>query len=176
MNRLPLTRLPLTGLIIAAITLIADQAIKAWVSGPLMLRELGQIEVMPFFRLTWAENHGVALGLLVGESPASRWLLVGLTAVISLGVLYWLCVEKLRGDVMALGLVLGGALGNIMDRITQGYVTDYADLHFGEFRPFMIFNLADAAITIGVVIILARSLLSREKRPEPTGASSATES
>ena len=65
-------------------------------------------------------------------------------------------------------LVLGGALGNIRDRMTQGFVIDYADLHFGEFRPFLIFNVADAAITIGVVIILARTLLSREK-PE-TGA------
>ena len=59
--------------------------------------------------------------------------------------------------------VLGGALGNIYDRATYGFVIDYADLHFGEFRPFLIFNIADAAITFGVLILLARSLLSREK-------------
>jgi signal peptidase II len=71
--------------------------------------------------------------------------------------------EKARGDVFALALILGGALGNIYDRYRFGYVIDYADLHFGSFRPFLIFNIADAAITIGVLIILARSLLSREK-------------
>ena len=59
--------------------------------------------------------------------------------------------ERLRGDVLALSMVLGGALGNIVDRVRYGYVVDYADLHFGAFRPFYIFNLADAAITIGVL-------------------------
>jgi signal peptidase II len=71
--------------------------------------------------------------------------------------------EKARSDVAALGLVLGGAIGNIVDRMRLGYVVDYADLHFGEWRPFLIFNLADAAITFGVLILLARALLLREK-------------
>ena len=71
--------------------------------------------------------------------------------------------ERSRQDVVALGLVLGGALGNIIDRVRYGFVVDYADLHFGEWRPFLIFNLADAAITIGVLILLARALLLREK-------------
>ena len=79
-------------------------------------------------------------------------------------VLVWLLRERAMADIAALALVLGGALGNIRDRWTHGYVIDYADLHFGEFRPFLIFNIADAAITIGVLIILARSFLSREKR------------
>ena len=78
--------------------------------------------------------------------------------------------ERKLGDVLALALVLGGALGNILDRIRFGYVVDYADLHFGTFRPFLIFNLADAAITIGVLLILARSFLSRDK-PKETGDS-----
>ena len=68
----------------------------------------------------------------------------------------------------ALGLVLGGALGNILDRIRLGYVVDFADLHFGEWRPFLVFNIADAAITIGVLILLVRALLIREKRPDPS--------
>jgi signal peptidase II len=73
-------------------------------------------------------------------------------------------------------MVLGGALGNIFDRVAYGYVVDYADLHFGEFRPFLIFNLADAAITIGVLLILARSFLSREKRADNPAGAPATES
>ena len=84
------------------------------------------------------------------------------TAAIAVGVAVWMLRERKGWDVAALGLVLGGALGNIRDRWMYGYVVDYADLHFGEFRPFLIFNLADAAITVGVVIILARSLFIRE--------------
>ena len=93
-------------------------------------------------------------------------MLVALTAGIALIVGVWMWREKLRGDVLGLALVLGGAAGNIVDRIRYGYVVDYADLHFGTFRPFYIFNLADAAITIGVLILLARAFLMREKAPE----------
>lgn len=103
-----------------------------------------------------------------------RWLLVGLTALIAGVVAVWMWREKLRGDVLALSLVLGGALGNIVDRVRYGYVVDYADLHFGTFRPFYIFNLADAAITIGVLILLARAFLMREKEVVQEVASDAT--
>src|SRR3546814_10615493 len=86
-----------------------------------------------------------------------------MTGAIALFVFVWIMRERKLGDIAALSLVLGGAAGNIRDRFMYGFVIDYADLHFGEWRPFLIFNLADAAITIGVLIILARSLLSREK-------------
>ena len=78
-------------------------------------------------------------------------------------VLVWMMREKLMGDIIGLAMILGGAIGNIQDRYTFGYVIDYADFHIGDFRPFLVFNVADAAITIGVVIILARSLFLREK-------------
>ena len=92
-----------------------------------------------------------------------RWLLVLLTAGIAAGVLWWMLREKKRPDVAALGLVLGGALGNILDRTRLGYVVDFADLHFGTWRPFLVFNVADAGITIGVLILLIRALLVRER-------------
>jgi signal peptidase II len=63
-------------------------------------------------------------------------------------------------------MVLGGALGNILDRVRFGYVVDFADLHFGEFRPFLVFNVADAAISIGVVILLLRAFLMRNEAPK----------
>ena len=63
-------------------------------------------------------------------------------------------------------MVLGGALGNILDRSTLGYVVDFADLHFGTFRPFLVFNVADAAISIGVVILLLRAFLLRDRPKE----------
>ena len=75
--------------------------------------------------------------------------------------------EEERGDQLALGMVLGGALGNIVDRVRFGYVVDFVDLHFGDFRPFFVFNVGDAAISIGVVILLLRAFLVRsEKAPE----------
>lgn len=151
------------GLAFAAAVYGIDQLIKWLMIGPLMLRELGVIEVLPFFDLRWTENYGVSLGLFQADSETGRWILVGVTAAIALTVLVWMLRERARGDILALGLVLGGALGNITDRVRFGHVVDYADLHFGTFRPFLIFNIADAAITIGVLIILARSLLMREK-------------
>ena len=122
------------------------------------------IDLLPIFDLRWTENRGVSLGLLTADSMEMRWALVVLTALIAAMVFIWMLREQLLGDIIALAMVLGGALGNIRDRVNHGFVIDYADLHFGEFRPFLIFNLADAAITIGVLIILARSFLSRDQR------------
>ena len=128
------------------------------------------MDLLPFFDLTRTHNYGVSLGLLTADSMEMRWGLVALTAGIALIVFVWLLREKKFGDILPLGMVLGGALGNIHDRYRFGYVLDYADFHIGDFRPFLIFNLADAAITVGVVIILARSFLIREKtETEPAG-------
>ena len=163
------------GFLIAAVIFIADQALKWLVMGPLALRDrfLQQIEIVPFFRLTWAENRGISLGLFTAEGETGRWILVAVTALIACGVVFWILKETAKADILALGAVLGGAIGNIVDRVRLGYVADYADLHIGEFRPFMIFNLADAAISIGVLIVLARSLLSREKADnQPAGSAS----
>lgn len=150
------------GLMLAGIVFLADQISKYIVTMPLALRERGTIELLPIFNLTWVENYGVSMGFLRADSDTMRWVLVAMTAAISIGVAIWLWREKRRGDVIALGLVLGGALGNIVDRIRFGHVVDFADLHFGEFRPFLVFNVADAAITIGVLILLVRAVLIRD--------------
>lgn len=154
------------GLILAGIVFLADQISKYIVTMPLALRERGTIELLPIFNLTWVENYGVSMGFLRADSDTMRWVLVAMTAAISIGVAIWLWREKRRGDVIALGLVLGGALGNIVDRIRFGHVVDFADLHFGEFRPFLVFNVADAAITIGVLILLVRAVLIRDVRQQ----------
>lgn len=153
----------IAGLGLAAAIYGIDQWIKWLVAGPLLLREKGVIDLLPFFDLRWAENYGVSLGMLTATSPEMRWILVALTSAIAFTVLIWMLREKHIADILGLALVLGGAAGNIDDRITWGFVVDYADLHFGDFRPFLIFNLADAAISIGVVIILARSFFSGKK-------------
>jgi signal peptidase II len=172
-----LTRPRLLGLLLAAAIFLADQWLKAWVTGPLGLDLDGeQLSLLPFFDLTRTSNYGVSLGMFTATSMEMRWGLVALTAAIAAVVFVWLLRERKFGEILPLAMVLGGALGNIRDRFRFGHVIDYADLHFGDFRPFLVFNLADAAITIGVVIILARSFLIREKHETNEAAAPATES
>mgnify|MGYP005852150039 CR=1 FL=1 len=151
------------GIALSIAILVTDQIAKFVVAGPLALKSRIQIEITSFFNLTWAENRGVSMGFLTAETDTARWLLVALTGLIAMVVLLWMWKERARGDIIALGMILGGALGNIIDRARLGYVVDYADLHFGEFRPFMIFNIADAAITLGVLLLLARVLIIGDK-------------
>lgn len=163
------TRNRLIGLVFAALIVVIDQLVKWYVIGPLDLRTVRNIELLSFFDLSYVENRGVSLGMLQATSMEMRWLLVAFTALIAVVVLVWMMREKLLGDILALGMILGGAIGNIQDRYSLGYVIDYADFHIGSFRPFLVFNIADAAITIGVVIILARSLFMREKDQDTDG-------
>ena len=152
------------GLSVAALVFVVDQLVKWVVTYPLQLPHRLTIEVLPFFTLRWLKNTGVSMGLLNAGSELGRWLLVALTCAIAAFVAFWMWREKRRDDAVALSLVLGGALGNILDRVRLGYVVDYADLHFGDIHPFLVFNVADAAITIGVLLLLVRALLTREPK------------
>ena len=152
------------GFAVALIIFALDQLSKWFVTGPLMLREVGQIVLLPIFNFTYTENNGISLGLLNATNPVGRWMLVALTSAIAVGVAYWIGKERNRVDRIALGMVLGGALGNILDRTRHGYVVDFLDLHFGAVRPFLVFNVSDAAISIGVVILLMRAFLTRKER------------
>ncbi len=154
--------------IVAAAILFADQLSKWFISGPLDLYQRGQIVLLPIFNFTWTENRGISLGMAQAETDLHRWLLVGATAGIAAGVAFWITREQSAGDRLALGLVLGGALGNIVDRVRFGYVVDFLDLHFGAWRPFYVFNVADAAISIGVVILLLRAFFARKAAPQET--------
>jgi signal peptidase II len=158
-----ITKFRITGLAVAFTIFILDQFTKYMVMFPLDLKAKGQIELLPFFNLTWAENYGVSMGFLTASTDFQRWALVALTGLIGVAVLIWMWREKAKWDIIALSFVLGGAMGNILDRARLGYVADFADLHIGDFRPFLIFNVADACISIGVVILLARALFIREK-------------
>lgn len=175
---------PRTALIAAAIVFAIDQAVKYWVTAVLDLDDLYAMrEVTSLFRFTFVANCGVSLGLLGGHtaSQAVRIVLTLVTSGIAMAVLFWLFRERDRTDRLALGCVFGGAIGNIADRIIPagvlgkvtaegvgypGCVIDYADFHIGEWRPFLVFNVADAAITIGVLVLLVRALLGRGKRDD----------
>ena len=155
------------GFAVALVVFALDQLAKWIITGLLHLNRLGdQLVLLPIFNLTYTQNEGISLGMLNATNPIGRWLLVAVTSAIAIGVAIWIGREKNRIDQAALGMVLGGALGNILDRTRFGYVVDFADLHFGTFRPFLVFNVGDAAISIGVVILLLRAFLTRKERDE----------
>ena len=160
----PVLRHRLVGCVVALLIFAVDQWSKNYVTKTLGIDRIGDaMELLPIFDLRFTRNFGVSLGMFEATSPEMRWGLVAVTGLIALVVTIWMLREKLLGDILALSLILGGALGNIKDRDDLGYVVDFADLHFGEFRPFLIFNVADAAITIGVLIVLARAFFMRDK-------------
>ena len=158
------------GFAVALVVFALDQLVKWIVTGPLELNQLGdQLVLLPVFNLTYTQNEGISLGMLNATNPVGRWMLVAVTSAIAIGVAVWIGREKNRIDQAALGMVLGGALGNILDRVRFGYVVDFADLHFGDFRPFLVFNVGDAAISIAVVILLLRAFLTPKERAKGAG-------
>jgi signal peptidase II len=160
---------PRAGFATAALLFVLDQASKFGITDGLGLTDLSDVvEITPFFNLRFVGNHGVSLGLLHADTDMMRWALVALTAAIAAGVAVWITREPRRADQIALGAILGGAVGNIVDRIRLGYVVDFLDLHFGDWRPFLVFNVADAAITLGVLVLLVRALLISDKAADPT--------
>src|SRR3982751_6887486 len=110
------------GFTIGAIVFVLEQITKWIVLGPLDLRNKAPntIEILPIFQLNYTENHGISLGLFQASSDAMRWGLVAVTAAIAVGVAFWIAREDKRWDQIALGMVLGGALGNILDRVRHG--------------------------------------------------------
>ncbi|MGT2514120.1 signal peptidase II [Sphingomonas panni] len=148
-------------IVVALLVLIVDQFVKYWVTGPMGIDYPGaELNLLPVFTLRFVQNFGVSLGLLQAGSEFARWALVAMTAIIATGVAVWIRRETQKPELIGLGLVLGGALGNIIDRVRFGYVVDYADFHIFGYSPFLVFNIADAAISIGVVILLVRALFT----------------
>ncbi len=147
---------------IAALVFLADQLTKYWILAIVRLPERGYIDVLPVFRLTYVENIGVSMGLFRANSDIGRWALVAVTGLIAAAVAVWITREKARTDVLALGLVLGGALGNIVDRVRFGYVVDFLHFFWGD-RSFWVFKVADAAITAGVLLLLYRALVAERQ-------------
>ncbi|HWI85079.1 MAG TPA: signal peptidase II [Sphingomonas sp.] len=150
------------GWAVAILVLFIDQLAKWFVTGPMHLAERDMVEILPIFRLQWVANHGISMGFLPANSDGQRWALAFVTAAIAVFVAVWLARERRPMDSVALGLVLGGALGNIVDRVRLGYVTDFLNLHFGAWSPFYVFNIADAAISVGVALLVLRAFVTRD--------------
>lgn len=149
------------GLITALAILTADQLSKWWVLEAFRLPWRGSVEVLPFFSLTMVWNRGISFGLLPADSELGRWALVAFTLAVAGVVLWWLRRAETRLVALALAMVLGGAIGNIIDRVRFGAVADFVHLHAGGYS-FYIFNVADAAISVGVALLLLDAMLSRK--------------
>ena len=142
----------------ALFVVVFDQLTKAWVRSGLDLQEVGRVFVLPpIFNFTWVENRGVSFGLF-GDGSA-RWVLSVFSLAVAVGLGWWALKADRRLLITAIGLVMGGAIGNVIDRIRFGFVVDFLDFSGTGVFPW-VFNVADSAITIGVVLLIADSLLS----------------
>lgn len=139
--------------------LVLDQATKAWILAT-MTADPREIVVTPFFSLVLVWNRGISFGLFDDAGEGTRWILVAVAAVICVVLALWLRRAETVLAATGIGLVIGGAVGNVIDRVRLGAVVDFVDLHgWGWHWPA--FNVADAAITVGVVALLADSLFGR---------------
>jgi len=149
------------GLALAALILVADQASKFYMLEILRLPEVRHIPLLalgPFgFDLTMVWNRGVTFGMLAGDEPWTQFALGGVALVIAAVLLRWMARAENRATALALGAVIGGAVGNVIDRLRFGAVADFLDAHaFGW--HWYVFNVADAAIVLGVVTLVADAL------------------
>lgn len=154
-----------SGLAIAAVVLVLDQIAKWWILSVVMMPPR-IIEVTPFFNLVMVWNPGISFGLLGDGEAWQPWLLSAFGTIVAGGLLVWLHLgEHGRTSAAAIGLIVGGALGNVIDRLRFGAVLDFLDFHLAGWH-WPAFNVADAGITIGVTILLVDALLRerREKR------------
>ena len=145
-------------LLLSVAVVAADLATKAWVSSAFQYGEVHP--VLPFFNLVLVHNAGAAFSFLAGASGWQRWFFTAITIAISAFIVVMLRRHH-RDRLMAaaLALVLGGALGNLYDRVTLGHVVDFVQLHAAGWY-FPAFNVADSAITVGVALLIWESLVS----------------
>ena len=151
---------------VAAAVAVLDQLSKYWVLDVANLRDHSPIRVLPFFQLTMVWNTGVSFGMMRADSPAGRWLLVAFALAIVTALVVW--ARRISRPLLALavGLMLGGALGNnLIDRVRFGAVADFLDFHALYF-PW-VFNVADSAISVGVALLLLDSFVN-SKSPSAT--------
>ena len=150
------------GLPVAALIIALDQATKTWIVHDIMAPPRW-IEVTSFFNIVMVWNKGASFGLFSTQSPWTQAILGGFAIVISIVLAVWMCRARSKWLAVALGLVIGGALGNAIDRAIYGAVADFLDFHaYGYHWPS--FNVADIAISVGVVMLLFDGLL--EKRSD----------
>ena len=146
------------GLLLAFLIVLIDQASKFWIVHDVMSPPR-IIEVTPFFNIVMVWNKGASFGLFSTNSPWTQVALGGLALAISAVLVVWLSKAQSRWLAVSLGCVIGGALGNAIDRATYGAVADFLDFHAAGYH-WPAFNVADIAITVGVVMLLLDGLIA----------------
>jgi len=149
-------------LLLSLAIVVVDQLSKSWIT-----RHYGQFEfttVLPVLEITRMHNVGAAFSFLAGASGWQRWLFVGLALSVSAGLIVWLCRMPRAPSLLSVGLalVLGGAIGNVIDRLRLGYVIDFIHFHW-ERAYFPAFNVADSAITVGAAFLLLEAMLDPKR-------------
>jgi signal peptidase II len=141
---------------LSLLAVILDQASKLAIAGSMQLYQ--SIEIVPYFNLTYVHNTGAAFSFLSEAGGWQRWFFAGLALVISVVIAVWLARLKRHETLLAvaLSLILGGAIGNLIDRLAYGYVIDFLDVYYQTWH-WPAFNIADSAITLGVILMLVES-------------------
>ncbi len=152
----------MTGLLVASAVIVLDQATKWWVV-TIFMNPPRVVDVWPFFNVVMVWNRGVTFGFL-GDAPFwGRWAFVGLSLAIVAILLLWLRKAETKLRAAAIGLIIGGALGNVIDRIHYGAVADFLDFYVGTYH-WPAFNFADLAITLGVTIMFFDALFKPKEK------------
>ena len=152
------------GFILAFVVLAADQLSKWWILESFLLPQKGSVALLPFLNFTMVWNKGVSMGLFSSNGDMGRWVLTIVTSLVVIALVVWLVRGADKWLSLALGGIIGGAIGNIIDRIVHGAVADFVHLHAFNWS-FYVFNVADAAISLGVIILLLDGLRSEDKSP-----------
>ena len=161
----PLKRNLTVGGLLAVFVVLVDQATKEWALATLF-RDRIVVEVTPFFNLVAVWNRGVSFGLLASDDPMAPYYLSGFAGAVVVGLLVWLAQAPGPLLRISLGLVIGGAIGNVIDRLRHSAVVDFIDWHaFGYHWPA--FNLADSAISVGIVLLVFDSFFGDPDRLDP---------
>jgi len=141
---------------------ILDQLSKIWIDTTMNLYQ--SIPVFPGFNITYVHNFGAAFSFLSDQGGWQRWFFALLAASISIGIFVW--IKRLKDkeilSAISLSLILGGAIGNLIDRVLYGYVIDFLDVYYQQWH-WPVFNIADSAITVGVVFMLYESVMYKEQ-------------
>lgn len=145
---------------VSAVVIVLDQISKWFMINWLDLHET--VAVFPFFNLTLAHNYGAAFSFLASAGGWQRWFFVALALAISTALFIWLkrLPSNAKLEAASLALILGGAIGNVIDRLIHGYVIDFLDVYYGSYH-WPAFNVADSAICVGAVLLILDSLRSK---------------
>ena len=150
------------GILAAVVTLVADQASKLWLLNVFDLARRGVVKVTPFFDLVLAWNIGISFGWLQNDGQSAQIALMAVKVVAVVALAIWMARSHTLLATIALGLIIGGAIGNGIDRLAYGAVVDFALFHVeigGNTYNWYVFNLADVAIVAGVAALLYDSFL-----------------